>query len=114
MLELVVKNDTLREMKLSMSKRHIKSNHWLRIMLIALLLLTIWHTATHDLDISNDLSEHTECQVCRLNHVPVDNLALPTLLVPSVLISLLFSISIIQGTAQSYRYTPGARAPPLF
>jgi len=97
-----------------MSNRNIELGHFLKVMLIVLLLLAVWHTTTHDLDISNDLSGHTECQVCRLNHVPVDDLPLLTWLVSPLLIIFIFNISTHQCTTHSYHYTLGARAPPLY
>lgn len=85
----------------------------LRIVLAAVLVFAGWHVALHDLGTSSDVSSHVECHVCRLNHVPVANLPVLTLIVSLVLLSLIHVLPTYQRPIQLYRYTLGARAPPL-
>lgn len=106
--------DILVVMNLGTSSQHSDTSHLLRIMLVALLMFAAWHVASHDLDISNDANNHTECQACRLNHVPLADLPVLSWALSLFLISFLLAIPAIQHTTQSYRYTLGARAPPLF
>ena len=84
----------------------------LRMVLTAALIFAVWHVTSHDIGTSNDVSDHT-CQMCRLNHVPVADLPVFSWIVPLFVINLLFVTPVVQRSTQSYRYTLGARAPPL-
>ena len=97
-------------MNLGASSQHSDTSHLLRIMLVVLLVFANWHVATHELD---DLSDHSQCQVCRLSHVPLADLPVFSWVLSLLLIRFLLAIPAIQSTTQSYRYTLGARAPPL-
>ena len=88
-------------------------NHLLRIVLVVLLMFSAWHVASHDLDIFSDVSEHSECQVCRLSHVPLADFPVFAWALSLFSIRFLLAIPAIQRTTQSYRHTLGARAPPL-
>jgi len=100
-------------MNLSTSSQRSDFNHLLRIMLVVLLTFAAWHVASHELDLSSNVSGHAECQVCRLNHVPLADLPVLVWASSLFLISFLLAIPASQRTTQSYRYTLGARAPPL-
>jgi len=101
-------------MNLGTSSQHSDTSHLLRIALVVLLLLAAWHVASHELDHLSNISDHTECQVCRLNHVPLADLPVLSWALSLFLIRFLLATPAIQRTTQSYRYTLGARAPPLF
>jgi len=83
-------------------------------MLLVTLLFAAWHVASHEIDASNDVSGHKECQVCRLSHVPIVDLPMLTLVVPLLIVSLVLAFPKLKRPTQSYRYTLGARAPPLY
>ncbi len=83
------------------------------MVLAAALVFAAWHVALHDLGTSSDVSSHVECHVCRLSHVPVAELPVLALIVPLVLLSLIHIFPAFQRATQFYRYTLGARAPPL-
>lgn len=95
------------------SSQRSATNHLLRIVLVVLLVLAAWHVATHELDHSGS-SGDTECQVCRLNHVPFADFPVFAWALSLFLACFLSVTPITQRTIQSYRYTLGARAPPLF
>lgn len=80
------------------------------MLLVVALMFAAWHVASHDVDIASD---HEECQACRLNHVPITDLPVLSLLVSLLLASLILVIPAFQRPTQAYRYTLGARAPPL-
>jgi len=105
--------DILTPMNLGTSSQNSHTSHLLRIMLVVLLMIAAWHVASHELDHLNNFSEHTECQVCRLNHVPLADLPLLAWALSLFLIRFLLAIPAIQRTTQAYHYTLGARAPPL-
>ncbi len=86
----------------------------LTLMVLAALVFAIWHVSLHDLDVASDANGHGECQVCRLNHVPVTDLPVSSWIVPLFVISLLLIVPVFQRPTQSYRYRLRARAPPLF
>jgi hypothetical protein len=86
----------------------------IRLALVFALAFATWHVASHGLDTSSDADGHAECQVCRLSHVPIADLPVLTWIVLLFKISLVFVIPALQRTTQSYRYSLGARAPPLF
>ena len=78
------------------------------------MLVAAWHVASHEIDASGEDSNHEECQVCRLGHVPIADLPSFTWFAPLLLLSLILSISTVARAAQSHRHILGARAPPLF
>lgn len=84
-------------------------------LLVFVLIFAALHVALHDLDISpTGLEHHDECQVCRLNHVPLASLPVPDLHTPLRL--LLYKQAFI-STTYLFSYPPysrQARAPPLF
>lgn len=96
------------------SNKHIYHSRMLRITLVVFLVFAAWHVATHDLGIPSDTGEQTQCQVCRLNHVPITDLPIFIWAISLFLICLLFTLPAVQRKTQSYRYILGARAPPLF
>lgn len=100
-------------MNLGTTHKRSDFNHLLRIMLVVLLMFSAWHVASHDLDLFSDVSDHSECQVCRLSHVPLADLPVFAWALSLLLIRFLLAIPAIQRTTQSHRYTLGARAPPL-
>ncbi len=100
-------------MNLGASRQRSDFNHLLRIMLMVLLMFAAWHVASHDLDLLGNISDHTECQVCRLNNVPLAGLSVLAWALPLFLISFQLAIPAIQRNTQSCRYTLGTRAPPL-
>jgi len=110
----VIKYDTLTIMNSGTSSKHIYHSRLLRITLVVFLVFAAWHVATHDLGILSDTGEHTQCQACRLNHVPITDLPIFTWAISLFLICLLFTLSAVQHKTQLDRYTLGARAPPLF
>lgn len=87
------------------------------VIVVALLLLSAWHISSHEVSheaVDTDgISEHTQCQLCRLSHLA----ATPS--TPLVLVEALYSsyivvpVQALQKTLVAYRYTLGARAPPL-
>jgi len=94
--------------------RQTHLNHLLRIGLVLALVFAAWHVALHDINTSSDVSGHEECQACRLNHVPIADLPTLAWFVPLLILSLVLIIPVVQQPCQYYRYSLGARAPPLF
>ena len=84
-----------------------------RIVLAMALVFAAFHVSLHDLDFSGDVNNH-ECQVCRINHVPIADLPTHSLTIPILLLCLILVITVFQQRSQSYHYINGARAPPLF
>jgi len=84
------------------------------MVLLVALVFAAWHVASHDIDTSGDIGSHEECQLCRLNHVSITDLPILTWIVPLLIVSLVLIVPVLQRATQSYRYTLGARAPPLF
>ena len=97
-------------MNFGTSNRQARLDRFLRIVLMVTLLFAAWHVASHGVDIA---SGHEQCQVCRLSHVPIADLPVFAWLVPLILLSLVLIILTLQQPTQPYRYTLGARAPPL-
>lgn len=92
-----------------------KAHHQLRWLLVFVLLFAALHVALHDLDLGHANTEHQgECQVCRLNHVPLASLPVPTLHAPLQI--LIYSQPVINTAYlfSSPSYSRQARAPPLF
>ncbi len=100
-------------MNLGTSRQRSGFNHLLRIMLVVLLMFAAWHVASHDLDLLGNISDHSECQVCRLNNVPFADFPVLAWALSLFLISFQLAIPAIQRSTQSCHYTLGARAPPL-
>ena len=90
------------------------SSRWLRMLLAMVLVVATWHTALHDIDITGDSDSDEQCEVCRLKHSPVDELSVITEPVPFFLLSLILVLPAFKRSTQTNRYTPCARAPPLF
>lgn len=93
--------------------RNAKVHHQIRWLLVLLLIFAAMHVALHDLDSGATDNEHQgECQVCRLNHVPVASLSVPELYAP---LQLLVYLQPVIDTACICSYPPHhhqARAPP--
>lgn len=90
------------------------SNRWLRTLLALALVVATWHVALHEVDIAGDTESDEQCEVCRLKHSPVDELSVITDPVPFFLLSLILVFPAFKRSTQTHRYTPCARAPPLF
>ena len=88
-------------------------NHITRLMLVFALLFASAHVALHELDVHNaELNGSSECQVCRLNHVPAATFDTPQLLTP-----LPFLLYVLPATKFEYHFSSllniyRARAPP--
>lgn len=81
--------------------------------LVFALVFAAWHFASHDLASSEDKGAYKECEICRLNHMPVSD---SPLFVWTLLLLALFLRLVIptpQRSSQAFHYTSGARAPPL-
>ena len=97
----------------SILMQQTSSNRWLRVLLALALVVATWHVALHEVDVAGDSSDE-QCEVCRLKHTPVDDLSVITDSVPFFLLSLILVIPAFKRSTQTNRYTPCARAPPLF
>lgn len=89
-----------------------KESRLIRLMLVFVLIFAAAHVALHDPDVTGS-GGHSECQVCRLSHVPLATMSVPSLIVPVQF--LVYSLS-AEDTAfqQSHSlHTRQARAPPL-
>ncbi len=95
--------------------RHTDEHRLVRLALLFALAFAAAHVALHDRDINGGvLDGHGECQICRLNHVPVTSLAIPSLVAPLHVLAY-----VLAGEDSEYKFsTPfharWARAPPLF
>jgi hypothetical protein len=63
---------------------------------------------------SGGLDGHDKCQVCRLNHVPIASLPLPSLHAPLQLLTYVHTVADTEYQLSHRFYTHRARAPPLF
>lgn len=84
-----------------------------RILLIAILVFASWHFTSHDVSVTHDTNAHEECQVCRVNHIPVADLPSLSWATPFFVISFFVATPFFLQLKNSYRNTLGARAPPL-
>jgi hypothetical protein len=100
-------------MILNASIQPSRVNRWLKIILVVLLVSSVWHVASHEIDISSDSHNVEECQVCRLNHIPTtDGAPVLSLTIPLVLLAFVSVTTRQQHYPQFSPYTLGARAPP--
>ena len=94
--------------------RQTKVNQLIRLVLVFAMIFSSMHIALHDLDESNgNIDGHNECQTCRLNHIPVADLAMVSL--PEPLQLLLYILPVVKS---GYHLSPlfrtqRARAPPI-
>lgn len=96
-------------------RQNTEQNSLIRLVLVFALVLAALHVALHDLDLGDgDPGEYSECQVCRLSHVPIVFLPQPSLLV-------LQQLSAYLPVAEKTEYQPSlqfhtqwTRAPPRF
>ncbi len=95
--------------------RYSKQNHLIKLAMVFTLLFASAHIALHDLDvIGSDLDVHNECQVCRLNHMPVAALFTPSLFAPLQLLVHLLPVEDTGYHLSRQFHNLWARAPPLF
>jgi len=90
-----------------------KQNRFIKLVLVFALLLASMHVALHDLGTGNGLNEHEECQVCRINHVPIAALAVFAIPEPVRLLLYLLPISESEYQLLALFRTQRARAPPV-
>jgi len=88
-------------------------NRVVRLLLVFALVFASAHVALHDEAASGEVSGHSECQTCRLNNVPMADLAVFSLPDPQPLLLYVFPIA-----ASDYQLLPlfqsqRARAPPV-
>jgi len=94
--------------------RHSEENRLIRLVLIFVVLFAAAHVALHNLDLSGSgLDGHDECQVCRLNHVPVASLAPLTLFAPLQLLAYVLTVADSEYQLSHLSHTQWARAPPI-
>lgn len=86
----------------------------IRLLLVFAMVFAAAHIALHDLDVNGGgLDGHGECQVCRLNHVPVATIAVASLLVPLQLLAYVLPVADTEYQRSHPFHTQRARAPPL-
>jgi len=84
----------------------------LQIALVLAIVFSAWHVASHDIDITGDVSSAEECQTCILNHIPIADLPAPTWFIPLMILSLGVVFPAIRQPSQIRFFSHGARAPP--
>lgn len=95
--------------------RHIEEGHFIRLVLVFALVFGAAHVAHHDLDVNvATVYGDDECQVCRLNHVPVASSTPPSLFAPSQLLAHLLPVEDVEYQLSQLLHILWARAPPLF
>ena len=94
--------------------RHIEQNRLIRLVLIVALVFASAHVALHNLDVNGSgLDGHDECQACRLNHVPIASLPLPSLFAPLQLLAYVLPTVDSEYQQSHPFFTQWARAPPV-
>lgn len=95
--------------------RHKVEEHFIGLIIALALVFAAAHVALHDLDVSGGgLYGNDECQVCRLNHVPVASSAPPSLFHPLQLLAQLLPVEVAEYHVSQLFNFLWARAPPLF
>lgn len=95
--------------------QNTEGNRLIRLAMVFVLLFATAHVALHDLDVNaSSLDVPGECQVCRLNHVPVASLVMPFLFTPLPLSGHLLPVVESEYHLSHQRPALWARAPPLF
>ena len=100
-------------MDIGISKQRFYQQQLLRIVLSVALIFAALHVAFHDLDISSNINDAEECQVCRISNVPTDLVAAPALLASLFLLSYVLIVPAFQPPTLRHQHILGARAPPL-
>lgn len=96
-------------------RQSTEENRLIRLVLVFALAFAALHVALHDLDVSSGgLDGHDKCQVCRLNHVPIASLPLPSLLAPLQFLTYVLTVADTEYQLSHQFHTQWARAPPLF
>jgi len=94
--------------------RHGEDNRLIMTVLAFALVFASLHFVQHDLEASSgDLNVHDECQLCRLNHVPLVSTPEHSLFLPLRVIAFVLPTQIIKHNNTLRFPTLGARAPPL-
>ena len=94
--------------------RRGEDNRLIMTVLAFALVFASLHFVLHDLEESSSgLNGHDECQVCRLNHVPLVSTPEVSLYIPLRVIAFVIPTQIIQDHNTLRFPTLGARAPPL-
>lgn len=95
--------------------RHMEEGQFISLVLVFALVFGAAHVARHDLDVNGGtVYGDDECQVCRLNHVPVASSTPPSLLAPSQLSAHLLPVEDAKYQLSHLLHSLWARAPPLF
>lgn len=94
--------------------RNSEDHSLIRLVLVFALTFATLHVALHDMEMGGGLSEHEQCQACRLNHLPLASLALPSLLTPLQLLAHVLPVAGTEYQLSLQLNTQRARAPPLF
>jgi hypothetical protein len=95
--------------------RHMEEGRLIRLVLVFALVIGAAHVAGHDQDVNGgSLDGNDQCQVCRLNHMPVASSAPPFLFAPSQLLGHVFPVEDSKYQLSHLYHTLWARAPPLF
>ena len=83
--------------------------------MVFVLIFAAAHMVQHNLDIFNgDPELHSDCQICRLNHVPVASTGIPSLISPLQLLTDRILIENLFFQLAILNHYQKARAPPLF
>lgn len=84
-------------------------------LLLAALVFAGLHVALHDWAFDNTGTDPVhECEACRLNHVPLASLPLPSLLSPLQLLRYVAPVADTRFRTSAQSHIQRARAPPLF
>lgn len=95
-------------------RQNTEENRFIRLILVFALMFGTAHVSLHDLDESGGgLHADDECQVCRLNHVPITSFAIPSLVEPLPFLAYLLPVEDTKHQLSRSFHAQWARAPPL-
>ncbi|WP_126452854.1 DUF2946 family protein [Sulfuriflexus mobilis] len=94
-------------------QQRTEQNRLIQMVLVFTLLFAAAHVSLHDFVSGDGQNVHDECEVCRLNHVPVAALATPSLLAPLQTLAYAPPVADTEYQYSHLLLVQWARAPPL-